>query len=556
MYDCRESVTISTPEVELIEHSAGDYSYPQSSLASLPSALFPYVHSEHEPSPDLLNGSWHNAGDGSPNFHEYSDHGSSHSGEAEDYLYTSGHTTPRGSRLEHIQSMESIWNNPRITAQGSSMAQVMTRADSNQSSGSSLSQSSQMSRGNASAFGNVPHSTTVAGTMTGMDSCLLVAADASTANPPLYWPEISIDLGIPTTAGAFSVADASPMHMIPAQMHLGPESVLPDNSSPGSWDCFSSSISRTSSPATIDESWLPGTLGPHSPDIVGGSPSAERKVSLSSESNKDKLYLDDGNLAMSNVFASRRHGSDGESSARDHELYKNATPGPDGLFHCPWEGQASCSHKAEKLKCNYDKFVDSHLKPYRCKAESCEGARFSSTACLLRHEREAHGLHGHGDKPFLCVYEGCERAVPGNGFPRQWNLRDHMKRVHNDHGSAGGSPPSGGSSSQSAKGRKRKTEVAEQSSGTRKATLKSMPVVEAPKHVPVKPLLEQWLDQRRVVEEIVRGLDKPDDARSLQQIGDVQKRLAYMANMTKELSSVTTTDMISTETSRRIYSSG
>lgn len=41
-------------------------------------------------------------------------------------------------------------------------------------------------------------------------------------------------------------------------------------------------------------------------------------------------------------------------------------------------------------------------------------------------------MHGHGDKPFTCTYEGCERGVPGNGFPRHWNLRDHMKRVHND----------------------------------------------------------------------------------------------------------------------------
>ncbi|KAG6003651.1 hypothetical protein E4U21_001812 [Claviceps maximensis] len=524
------------------------------SMTSNPSVMFPFVHPET--STDLLNGTWHNAGDGSPNFHEYSDNGSCHSGEAEDYLYTSGQTTPRGSRLEHTQSMDSIWNNPRISAQSSSMAQAMARADSSRSSGSSLSQSSQMSTGSTSVFRNASQSTTVAGTMNGgIDSCLLVATEAVAANPHMYWSELSIDMGIPTTAGSFSMSDANPMHMIPAQMHLGPESVLPDNSSPGSWDCFSSSISRTSSPATIDEAWLPGALSPHSPDIVGDSPSVERKVSLSSESNKDKAHLDDGSLVISNGFAPRRHGSDGESSARDHELYKNATPGPDGLFHCPWEGQANCNHKAEKLKCNYDKFVDSHLKPYRCKAESCEGARFSSTACLLRHEREAHGLHGHGDKPFLCVYEGCERAVPGNGFPRQWNLRDHMKRVHNDHGSAGGSPPSGGSS-QSAKGRKRRTEVPEPSSGTRKATLKSMPVAETTKHVQAKPLLEQWLDQRRVVEELVRGLNKPDDARNLQQIGDVQKRLAYMANMTKELSSVMPTEMNTTETSRRTYSSG
>lgn len=49
----------------------------------------------------------------------------------------------------------------------------------------------------------------------------------------------------------------------------------------------------------------------------------------------------------------RRTIGEGES-ARDHPLYKNAYPKADGLFHCPWEGQASCNHKPEKLKCNYE----------------------------------------------------------------------------------------------------------------------------------------------------------------------------------------------------------
>lgn len=41
-------------------------------------------------------------------------------------------------------------------------------------------------------------------------------------------------------------------------------------------------------------------------------------------------------------------------------------------------------------------------------------------------------MHGHGDRPHLCFYTGCERGQPGNGFPRRYNLFDHMKRVH-DH---------------------------------------------------------------------------------------------------------------------------
>lgn len=41
-------------------------------------------------------------------------------------------------------------------------------------------------------------------------------------------------------------------------------------------------------------------------------------------------------------------------------------------------------------------------------------------------------MHGHGDRPHLCFYSGCDRGLPGNGFPRRYNLFDHMKRVH-DH---------------------------------------------------------------------------------------------------------------------------
>ncbi|KAH8650309.1 hypothetical protein BGZ60DRAFT_421717 [Tricladium varicosporioides] len=121
-----------------------------------------------------------------------------------------------------------------------------------------------------------------------------------------------------------------------------------------------------------------------------------------------------------------------DNNGRDHLLYHNVAPYDDGFYHCPWENQEKCQHQPVKLKCEFDKQVDSHLKPYRCKIAACRNLRFSSTACLLRHEREAHAMHGHGDKPHLCTHEGCERSVPGNGFPRHWNLRDHMKRVHND----------------------------------------------------------------------------------------------------------------------------
>ncbi len=139
-----------------------------------------------------------------------------------------------------------------------------------------------------------------------------------------------------------------------------------------------------------------------------------------------------------------------ERKYRTDQLYFRG-PHDDGLYHCPKVGEVpSCNHKPTTLKCQYEydpsppsavdqltdnvahhsKYIDTHLKPFICKVGQCDDQKFSSTACLLRHEREAHGMHGHGDKPFLCLYDGCDRSVEGSGFPRRYNWLDHMKRVH------------------------------------------------------------------------------------------------------------------------------
>jgi hypothetical protein len=113
------------------------------------------------------------------------------------------------------------------------------------------------------------------------------------------------------------------------------------------------------------------------------------------------------------------------------------------------------------LTTNYSKYLDSHLKPYQCRNTDCKESRFSSNACLFRHEREAHGMHGHGENPHACWFPNCDRAQPGNGFPRRWNLGDHMKRVHDfDMTQMDSSPPRSSSISTSAQvqsSRKRRT---------------------------------------------------------------------------------------------------
>ncbi|KAG8525675.1 uncharacterized protein KY384_000435 [Bacidia gigantensis] len=116
----------------------------------------------------------------------------------------------------------------------------------------------------------------------------------------------------------------------------------------------------------------------------------------------------------------------------DSERGPSPERGQDGLYHCQFEVEG-CNHPPEKLRCNYEKHLNTHLKPYRCKFLECSELKFGATAVLLRHERESHGLHGHGNKPYLCLYTDCERSQPGQGFPRQWNLRDHLRRVHNHH---------------------------------------------------------------------------------------------------------------------------
>ncbi|KAJ4370119.1 hypothetical protein N0V86_008855 [Didymella sp. IMI 355093] len=168
--------------------------------------------------------------------------------------------------------------------------------------------------------------------------------------------------------------------------------------------------------------------------------------------------------------------------ARSHALYQQG-PDKDGKYHCPEEGRPGCTHKPTPLKCNYDKYVDSHLKPFRCNKKTCVGVQFSSTACLLRHEREAHGMHGHGARPHLCHFQDCERAVPGHGFPRRYNLFDHMKRVHQFEGpTTEPSPPLQGQVPRKPVSRKRKASAEDVSEKRQKV---------------IKLTAEQQLQQRR-----------------------------------------------------------
>lgn len=248
----------------------------------------------------------------------------------------------------------------------------MSRVSSSRSSGSSLSQVSQLSMdvtGNVYAFRNGSQ----AGSISGMDSCLLL-------DPETNWPTYPLEFSGLNADATFSLPDPSPFSIVPSQTQLGPDISVVGHSPPGSWDCFSSSMSQASSPATNTDDLWPITQSPNSsPEIscqqspryvspplytegsktvsYHATPSSiDRKVPIASKEVTTSISQPEEPLTLppaSPFPGPRRQNSEGES-ARDHDLYKKAAPFEDGLYHCPWEGTANCNHKPEKLKCNYE----------------------------------------------------------------------------------------------------------------------------------------------------------------------------------------------------------
>ena len=151
-------------------------------------------------------------------------------------------------------------------------------------------------------------------------------------------------------------------------------------------------------------------------------------------------------------------------------------------------------------------------------------------------------MHGHGEKPYLCTYEGCERSIAGHGFPRQWNLRDHMRRVHNDSGTTAqpASPPASGATT-STRGRKRKNDTQEKQSSqekpsSRKSANKAA-AEPAPKHAELvaNPEIDQWYEHQKALQTFIHGFSQPDDPQSLQYIKDAQEHLNAMGKISHGL---------------------
>ncbi|KAK5664070.1 hypothetical protein OQA88_284 [Cercophora sp. LCS_1] len=510
---------------------------------------------------DLAGSSWDTTAEGPQNFPEFTDAADYYTtGESEEF-YPFGHITPKPDHTEAMDDLHATWSADVKAPKAEPMRRLTSRSSTGshkhrgtktssstkktQSRVQSILASSQMSKLDMMGNATFQDGPVTNGRMMDVQQYLAQDLDSlsvsSHMNAGFYPSMMAFPDGLQYTDGlGASVAHVNPQIINSLAV-----------SSPQSWGSLSPVDSRLSSPGLADggsdDVWsaVPSASSPNdshhsnSPALPGQSPRRKLDAPYVSEDIHGMPSMSQDGFSLPPSFNSRRLSGEGESSARDHFLYKNAYPQADGLFHCPWEGETTCNHKPEKLKCNYDKFVDSHLKPYRCKVEGCQNARFSSTACLLRHEREAHAMHGHGEKPYLCTYEGCERSQPGHGFPRQWNLRDHMRRVHNDNGTttqAASPPPSGATTS--TRGRKRKNEVqdkpAQEKSSSRKS---SKAALEAAKAAEAQSNAEwnAWYEHQKALQSLVQESVEPDHPQTLQYIKDAQDHLAAMGKISHEL---------------------
>jgi hypothetical protein len=71
-----------------------------------------------------------------------------------------------------------------------------------------------------------------------------------------------------------------------------------------------------------------------------------------------------------------------------------------------------------------------HDRPYKCLVKGCENLKgYKYSSGLLRHEREAHRIHGGTKKPLFCPFTDCMRSS-GISFTRNEHLAGHLDRVH------------------------------------------------------------------------------------------------------------------------------
>ncbi|KAI0430715.1 hypothetical protein F5Y09DRAFT_307066 [Xylaria sp. FL1042] len=105
----------------------------------------------------------------------------------------------------------------------------------------------------------------------------------------------------------------------------------------------------------------------------------------------------------------------------------------EGKFICTWPN-CNAAVKEFSRKCEWNKHMDKHERPYKCLSVGCENIPgFTYSGGLLRHEREVHHKHGGPKNPLYCPHKGCKRHK-NSSFARLENLNEHLRRCHTSNG--------------------------------------------------------------------------------------------------------------------------
>lgn len=288
-------------------------------------------------------------------------------GDAEEYSFTMGHYSGR-SQMDAADGFQSTWmpaaaaaggdktikSEPmrRISSRGSASGHRIAKASSSRSS------RSRFATAVSSGFDVTGNASTLSDGSLGqgrvMDPQFLYQPSSSmTTSPEMLYAHMD---GLP--AGGLAFNDfISTQHVAPSAISLDFETSMSGGSPVESWD----NLSEVTTPPR-DDTW-PLTMH-NSPltSVSSASPNIQALDNFSLSSQPMMTQAELGSSATTvvaddqgsvNGWPSRRSTTDGDT-ARDHPLYKSASPSADGLYHCPWEGESSCNHKPEKLKCNYE----------------------------------------------------------------------------------------------------------------------------------------------------------------------------------------------------------
>ncbi|KKK20736.1 C2H2 transcription factor [Aspergillus rambellii] len=100
-----------------------------------------------------------------------------------------------------------------------------------------------------------------------------------------------------------------------------------------------------------------------------------------------------------------------------------------GQIYCD-HAECQASPPTFRRPCEWNKHMDKHDRPYKCQEPGCDKIQgFTYSGGLLRHQREVHKKNINAKKPLMCPYPDCNRST-GNGFTRQENLKEHLRRRH------------------------------------------------------------------------------------------------------------------------------